>query len=52
MEDDIKTLIFYVLLYRFANQFEKHIVYTVLVSKPEGKRPLRRLGKDGRIVLK
>jgi hypothetical protein len=27
-------------------------VYRVLVGKPEGKRPLERLGVDGRIILR
>jgi hypothetical protein len=26
-------------------------VYKILDRQPEGKRPLRRLGKDGRIIL-
>jgi hypothetical protein len=30
---------------------ERSCVYGVLVGKPEGKRPLGRLGVDGRIIL-
>jgi hypothetical protein len=27
-------------------------VYKILVGKPEGKRPLRSIGADGRLILK
>jgi hypothetical protein len=31
---------------------ERRGIYRVLVRKPEGKRPLGRLGTDGRIILR
>jgi transposase len=31
---------------------EKRGVYRILVGRPEGRRPLRRPGVDGRIILK
>jgi hypothetical protein len=31
---------------------EERGVYRVLVGKPEGKRPMGRPGKDGRIILR
>jgi len=31
---------------------EMKVVYRVLAGKPEGKRPLGRLGIDGRIILR
>jgi hypothetical protein len=31
---------------------EMRNVYKIFVEKPEEKRPLRRLGVDGRIILK
>ena len=34
-----------------ARMGEERGVYRVLVGKPEGKRPLRRLGVDGWIIL-
>jgi hypothetical protein len=27
-------------------------VYKIFVGKPEGKRPLGRLGEDGKVILK
>jgi hypothetical protein len=35
-----------------ACMWERIGVYRILVGKPEGKRPHRRLGIDGRIILK
>ena len=31
---------------------ERRVAYRVSVGKPEGKRPLGRLGIDGRIILR
>jgi hypothetical protein len=31
---------------------DRRDAYRVMVGRPEGKRPLRRLGTDGRIILK
>jgi len=35
-----------------ARMGEERGVYRVLVGKPDGKRPLRDLGVDGRIILR
>jgi hypothetical protein len=35
-----------------ARMIEMRNAYKILVGKPEGKRPLRRIGVDGKIILR